>query len=396
MKSLKIGLVLPSTPGYSETFFQTKIAGLQSAGHRVIIFVGTAKPDFSACRVVLGPGVYQNKVLMALILLLRVMVLFCRVPLRAFRFLQLERQSGRSWNRAFENLYLSSHILPFDLDWLHFGFATMAIRKENTAKAMNAKIAVSLRGFDIAIYPVKNPGCYDLLWKRIDKLHTISDDLLDLAYNNGLQSITPYQKITPAIDIKKFTRTIPIHEKTGQPIRLLTVARLHWKKGLDYTLEALALLKKSGIDFQYTIIGSGEEYERLIFAAHQYDIKEKVFFAGKMTHKEVKAKLECAGIYIQYSISEGFCNSVLEAQAMGCLCVVSDAEGLSENVLHRATGWVVPKRNPTLLARQIMEIIQTEGSQLNKIREAAINRVAEKFNLELQKKAFVDFYEKIN
>jgi colanic acid/amylovoran biosynthesis glycosyltransferase len=329
---------------------------------------------------------------MALILLLRVMVLFCRVPLRASSFLQLERQSGRSWNQALENLYLSSHILTVDIDWLHFGFATMAIRKENTAKAMHAKMAVSLRGFDIAIYPVKNTGCYNLLWKRIDKLHTISDDLLALAYSNGLPTTTPYQKITPAIDIKKFTRTTPIHEKLGQPIRLLTVARLHWKKGLEYTLEALAGLKKSGIDFQYTIIGSGEEYERLIFAEHQYGIKEQVDFAGKMTHEEVKSELEDTDIYIQYSISEGFCNAVLEAQAMGCLCVVSDAEGLSENVVHGETGWVVPKRNPTLLARQIIDIIQTEGTQLKKIREAAINRVAEKFNLEQQKEAFVEFY----
>ncbi|MBK7870836.1 MAG: glycosyltransferase family 4 protein [Saprospiraceae bacterium] len=54
---------------------------------------------------------------------------------------------------------------------------------------------------------------------------------------------------------------------------------------------------------------------------------------------------EKADIYLQYSIQEGFCNAVLEAQAMGLLCIVSDAEGLPENILHGQTGWVVPKGN---------------------------------------------------
>ena len=75
--------------------------------------------------------------------------------------------------------------------------------------------------------------------------------------------------------------------------------------------------------------------------------------------------------YIQYSIQEGFCNAVLEAQAMGLLCIVSDADGLSENVLHNETGWVVPKRNPTLLAQKMIETIDLNDTEKSKIRENA-------------------------
>ncbi|MCB9276517.1 MAG: hypothetical protein H6564_20965 [Lewinellaceae bacterium] len=46
----------------------------------------------------------------------------------------MERQSGRSARQALENLYLNSHILLQQLDWLHFGFATTALRRENTAR----------------------------------------------------------------------------------------------------------------------------------------------------------------------------------------------------------------------------------------------------------------------
>ena len=36
---MRIGLVLPSLPGYSETFFQYKIKGLKENGHDVILFI---------------------------------------------------------------------------------------------------------------------------------------------------------------------------------------------------------------------------------------------------------------------------------------------------------------------------------------------------------------------
>ena len=105
------------------------------------------------------------------------------------------------------------------------------------------------------------------------------------------------------------------------------------------------------------IIGDGSEYERLVFAAYQLGIKDHVTFAGILPQVDVKKQLEHSDMYLQYSIQEGFCNAVLEAQAMGLLCIVSNAEGLAENVLDGKTGWVLPKRQPELLAEKIKDVI---------------------------------------
>ena len=51
---------------------------------------------------------------------------------------------------------------------------------------MGIKSSVSFRGYDIGLYPYDNPGCYDLLWEKIDKVHTISDDL----YNKAISQLT--------------------------------------------------------------------------------------------------------------------------------------------------------------------------------------------------------------
>jgi colanic acid/amylovoran biosynthesis glycosyltransferase len=264
---------------------------------------------------------------------------------------------------------------------------------------LKAKLATSFRGYDISIYPLKNPFCYKLLWQKLDKVHTISDDLLQVAYKLNLPPAIPVEKITPAIDAAYFQRMVPmvgLPVKGERPLAFLTIARLHWKKGLEYTLSALALLKEQNIDFQYTIIGEGEEYERLVFAAHQLGIGQQVHFVGKVPHSQIKTYYEKADIYLQYSIQEGFCNAVLEAQAMGLLCIVSDAEGLSENILHGQTGWVVPKRKPALLAQQIEAVLQMDAESLQQIRRQAIQRVQQEFNLEKQQQAFAKFYEILN
>ena len=115
-------------------------------------------------------------------------------------------------------------------------------------------------------------------------------------------------------------------------------------------------------------------------------------FIGVITHEAVATHMATSDIYIQYSVQEGFCNAVLEAQAAGMLCVVSDAEGLSENVLHEITGWVVPKRQPELLATQLETLIKLPETILKSTSERAVNRVIDEFNLEKQQNAFEAFY----
>lgn len=389
---MRIGLVLANVPGYSETFFNNKIKGLKGEGHEVVLFVGSMKRiGYENAKVYYGPALSGSGFSKLFSTLFSIINVFCQAPLVSVKFLRLELSHGASWSVAIRRLVINSHILPHKLDWLHFGFATMGIGRELVGKAIGAKVAVSFRGYDISIYPLKHPGCYKRLWQHVDKVHTISDDLLQIAYSQGLPTELPVSKITPAIDASIFL-TLRSGFFDNTEIRMLSVGRLHWKKGFEYTFEALALAKGRGVKFKYTIIGEGEERERLVFAAHQLGISDNVTFAGKISHSDIPGSMKENDIYLQYSIQEGFCNSVLEAQAAGMLCLVSDAEGLQENVLDGKTGWVVPKRNPALLAQKILEVIYYPQNQLLSVSQAAARRVTEEFNLEKQRKEFVQFY----
>ncbi|MBJ6367913.1 glycosyltransferase family 4 protein [Snuella sedimenti] len=387
---MKIGLVLSKTPAYSETFFISKIKGLQASGIEVVLFVQYKAEDFVLCPVWVAPKVFKRNLLRQLFSFFLVL---CKVlnHYKRFRyFLLLEKRAGRSLKQGLKNAYSNAHILEADLDWLHFGFATMALQSEHVAKAIGANMAVSFRGFDLDVYPLKYPGCYDLLWKQVDKVHSISIYLLQKAYAFGLQNSVPYQVITPAVDLSLFKER---QLATSRVVHLVTVARLHWIKGLEATLEALVLLKAQGFEFKYTIIGSGPEYEALMFAIYQLGLTAHVDLVGKLSHKATLELLSKADIYIQYSYSEGFCNAVLEAQVMGLLCVVSDGGGLPENVIDGKTGWVVPRGNPRLLFECITTILKASEDERSEIRCRAKSRVLKEFNMQSQHVAFKNFYE---
>jgi len=387
-----IGIVLSTMPKYSETFFSNKIRGLQNKGFNVILFVdymSTSDADFG-CKVEVAKNFNKgilNRIWYGFSSILSSVFLH---PRRSLRLFNLNKRDGVVFKENFKRIILSQFFLKYNLDWLHFGFGMLAVNRENVAAAMKAKMAMSFRGFDLYLSPLKHPDCYKTLFKKDIRYHVLSQEMKTDLMNYKI-SDNKIQVITPAIDIEFFTAKN--HTSTNGGLQLVTVARLHWKKGLEYTLEALAKLKTKGIAFHYTIIGDGTEQERLIFAAHQLGILNNITFTGKLPQAEVKAQLEKASIYIQYSIQEGFCNAVLEAQALGLICVVSNAEGLAENVLDGKTGWVVQKRKPELLAEKIIEIVNLPEDSKQNIRQNAIARIQKEFNLEKQQKEFVHFYK---
>lgn len=389
---MKIGIVMSKPPSYSETFFNSKIIGLKNRGFEVILFVQKNDILFNLCETRSAPKVYKKREFLQFFEYVKVIFRLLGIPKRLYRFINLERKANRSWNQLLKNIYNNSHILRSQVDWLHFGFTTMALQSEHVAKAIDAKMAISCRGYDMDVYPLKHNNAYKLLWGNVDKVHAISNYLLEKAEGLGLSKTTRSSIITPAIDTGKFVMSDIYSEPTSE-LRFLTVARLHWIKGIISTLEALALLIKDGISFTYTIIGEGSEYEPIVFAIHQLGLKDYVILLSKQPHDSIISYMKVSDVYIQYSHSEGFCNAVIEAQAMGLLCIVSDGGALPENVIHEQTGWVVEKRNPEALYKTLIKVIHLSESNKSIIRNFARTRVVGQFDITEQQQKFNTFYE---
>lgn len=386
---MKIGIVLSQPPVYSESFLLFKIQGLLKDGFDVELFVDFRDKQFRLCRQNSLPPNFT-------VAIIQFIKLITTKPGRLLKFITLELSDGKSIIKTLKHIYGSLHILNSrNVEHVHFGFLTMSIGRGNSAKAIGARMSASIRGYDISRYTLRHPDAYQTIWKKLDKLHYISDALLVKAKKHGLTERADLQlvKITPAIDTSTFNssgKALP----SDNVLTFLTIARLHWTKGLEYAIEAVAALKKSGVKFKYVIVGDGIELERLKYACFQLDLMDEVVFAGKRDHFEIHEYYRNCDIYIQYSIQEGFCNAVLEAQAMGIPCIVSDAEGLPENVLNGETGWVIPANNPGLLSKEILKVLSLPPSVLKEITSKARSRIHSEFSYEIQKEKFKTFFSK--
>lgn len=387
----RLGLVFTSPPGYSQTFLAHKLERL-SAHFELSVFTmrwvparerkGNIIPAFPL-KQLKNPTTWGY----SFFLLFKLISNWGRLN----RYRRMLRLSGLSSSKAWFVVLDHAHMLTHPVDVLHFEFCSTAIGKEQLGEAIGAKMSVSFRGFDVAIVPLNQPGCYHALWPKLAAVHTISDDLVGIAHKLGMPTDLQVTKITPAINSSFFQRIHAI-DFSAQPIQLLSVGRLHWKKGFDYALLALADLKKKGWSFEYRIIGDGDEAEALTFAIHQLGLSDCVFLLGKKSPEEVRSYYESTHVYLQPSVQEGFCNAVLEAQSMGCLCIVSDAEGLSENVDYGKCGFIFPRRDSRALSETIERVMLLPIEEKMEISQRASARVAALFDLNKQTQAFVDFY----
>ncbi|MBN8650211.1 MAG: glycosyltransferase family 4 protein [Cytophagales bacterium] len=387
---VRIGLVLSSVPAYSETFFTSKINGLSKRGYRIVVFArGNRKTDLK-CSVVQPYPVYKSGLVRLLCMCVVLPLVFTRAPLASLRLWRLEKRDGLSHTQILKSLYLNAHILPYTLHWLHLGFAAVGIGRENVAKAIGSQLAVSFRGYDINVYPLKHHGCYDRLWTKVDKVHAISHYLVNQSRALGLADSTPFQIITPAV-----SNYLPVKNdfEIKKPIQLLTVARLTWVKGLSIALQAVSQLKSTGVEVHYTIIGDGPDHEYLLHEIYALELTKWVTLTGKLSHADTLNRIQQSDIYLQPSLNEGFCNAVLEAQAMGCLCLASRVGGLTENIEHGVTGWLFEPRNSGACAEAIVRLINLSLEERTTISSQARQRVAAHFQMDKQVLQWKLFYE---
>ncbi|MEZ4802533.1 MAG: glycosyltransferase family 4 protein [Gelidibacter sp.] len=388
---MKIAIVLAAPPGYSETFFNSQIRGLIEEGHDVTLFTGNTSHAYKLCRHIMHPKV--NRFYIVQICLMVIKGLSLLPTFKAVRtYFQLETEEGTPIKRIVEKIYINASLLKYKGDWIHYGFATMAVDRELVPQAVGAKMAVSFRGYDINVYPLKHLNCYGLLWRKVDKIHSISKYLLHIAYDLGLEQNTPFQIINPAMDLKSLPSYVKNNSKNK--FKIATIARFNWIKGLEILTEVALKLKNAGIEFEWTLIGTGDisEKERYLYDINDKHLLSQIKNIGKISHEETLKILQESDMYVQTSLNEGFCNALLEAQAVGLPCVAFDVGGISENIIDGETGFLIEAFNLDKMVQKIKEILYLSLEEKSKISLKGIERVRKNFNIDKQKKEFNEFY----
>lgn len=103
---------------------------------------------------------------------------------------------------------------------------------------------------------------------------------------------------------------------------LVSVGRLSAQKNPIFAVEIIAELARIRNDFKYIWVGCGELENAAKDRAKQLGVSDKIIFTGVRT--DVKEILSCCDCFLMPSLFEGLPFSLIEAQAAGLRCIVSD------------------------------------------------------------------------
>ena len=137
-------------------------------------------------------------------------------------------------------------------------------------------------------------------------------------------------------------------------VRVVSLGRINWKKGLDRLIEAMVHVPKA----ELVIAGNDEEgYQtKLEDLAVRLGVAARVRFPGPV-HGDAKWQLlESADVFVLPSHSENFGNAVLEAMAAGVPVVVTPSVGLAAAIASAGAGLVV-EGTPEAIATAICDLL---------------------------------------
>jgi colanic acid/amylovoran biosynthesis glycosyltransferase len=156
--------------------------------------------------------------------------------------------------------------------------------------------------------------------------------------------------------------------------RMLFVGRLIEKKGLQYALEALALVKCE-LRFQLRIVGDGPLKRELQELAKRLDLEQRITWLGQLDHPTVIRELDACDILLHPSVtardgdSEGGAPTmILEAQACGVPVLSTLHADIPYITVPGRSALLSPERDVASLAESLTrlaacpELAQTMGA----------------------------------
>ena len=187
---------------------------------------------------------------------------------------------------------------------------------------------------------------------------TCSDEAGELA----ALGVPPWQiSLVPCgVDVEAFSPDGPVAHRNGRP-RLLALGRLVERKGVATVIAALAELPEAEL-----VVAGGPDpaeldpdpgYQALRAAADRHGVADRVVFTGGVARADVPALIRSADAVVCVPWYEPFGIVPLEAMACGVPVVASAVGGLTDTVVDRATGWLVPARDPVVLTSTLRTLL---------------------------------------
>lgn len=191
---------------------------------------------------------------------------------------------------------------------------------------------------------------------------------------------------------------------TDDDFLVLQLGRLVPRKGVDNVIRGVAELKRRyGIGATLLIAGGESERPdpaltpeigRLMSIADDEGISAQVRFVGRQPRARLRDFYSAADVFVSTPWYEPFGITPIEAMACACPVIGAAVGGIQHSVVDGVTGFLVPPRDPALLAERLVRLWRDAGLR-RAFGQAGLRRVRRRFTWRLVADDLARAYSKV-
>lgn len=162
-------------------------------------------------------------------------------------------------------------------------------------------------------------------WKYFDRIFAVSDDAKDkflYVYPEYKSRVSVFPNMVDQEYIRRRAEEPGGFSDDYGGMRILTVGRLTYQKAYDIAIEALKILKDSGYQVRWYVLGEGNQREKLEKKIAALGLKEDFLLLGAVENPY--PFFAQTDLYVHAVRYEGQGIAVWEAQTLGCAVIVSE------------------------------------------------------------------------
>jgi colanic acid/amylovoran biosynthesis glycosyltransferase len=383
-------------PVLSETFVLNQLTGLIDQGFEVEIFAecpgeeGRSHPDVDSYNLIektrYRPQIPVGRLARAQNAFATLSRMSKKELLPAFKTLNLFRYGRESFSlRLF---YESLSFLPcpsFDTVLCHFGQIGLKAVRLREAGVIKGRIATVFHGYDMTMIPkLYGERFYEQLFSLGDLFLPISEYWKNRLVEMGCdpKKIVVHRM---GVDIESF----PFHSRSitaDHTFKIVTIARLVEKKGVEYGVRAVAQLLSEYPQISYDIVGDGPLMGSLQGLVTELGVSDRIRFLGWKNSDEIEELLGAAHALLAPSVTaengdqEGIPVALMEAMAVGVPVISTFHTGIPELIDNEVSGFLVPERDVDLLKLRISSLIEHPEKSME-FAIAARNKIEAEFDI---------------
>jgi colanic acid/amylovoran biosynthesis glycosyltransferase len=407
---MSIAFIVWGFPILSETFILNQITGLIDRGHNVDIYALDGRsastkvhPDVHKYnllqRTTYAPKIPANYAERAM----KGLLLTAHLPKDPSVFLRsLNVMRGGMQSVSLRLLYTAVPLLGrgrYDIVHCQFGTTGLQGQLLRSIGALNGRLVVTFRGLDISQH-VKQFGhtVYNELFAGGDFFLTNCEYFRRRLIELGCEE----QKLlvhASGIDCRRFAFAARCPQPDGS-IRLVTVGRLVEKKGIEYSIRAVAKVVAIHSNITYHVIGEGPLRSDLEQLVHRLGVNHVVKLLGPKDQQEIIEILNNSHISIAPSVTaqdgdqDAPVNTLKEAMAMGLPVIATRHGGIPELVEDGVSGFLVPDRDADAIAERLRYLIE-HPEVWPRMGQAGRSYVESHYDIEKLNNELVDIYERL-